>query len=165
MGVQTYTLIDQQVLTGSTASVTFSNIPQTYEDLVLEIVPAVSGNTTVGLRYNGDSTSGLYSNTGMYGDGSTAASWRLSSQNEIRISYAATFKTTNTGTVNVNILSYSNGSVYKTLLSGSGTADGGRDALVGLWRNTAAVTSIVVIPISAVNFVSGSTFRLYGLVA
>ena len=85
MATNTYVALDTQILSSAAASVTFSSISQAYTDLIL--VTAGTGTTGgVGwLTFNGDSpTSGSnYSNTTVYGDGSTAASYRRSSQARI----------------------------------------------------------------------------------
>ncbi len=137
--VKTYEPISTQTLGSAAASVTFSSIPQTYTDLVLVVTPIVTTATTF-------DTSALYSNTTLYGDGTSAVSARVSSQNEIRVSYGATSRSTNTGNIIVNILNYSNATTYKTNLSRDNYAGEASGANVGLWRSTAAITQIDLIP-------------------
>ena len=70
---------------------------------------------------------------------------------------------TSAGTsTNIQIMNYSNTTTYKTALSRSNNANTGTDAIVGLWRSTAAINSIVVL-ISGNQFATGSTFTLYGI--
>ncbi len=59
---------------------------------------------------------------------------------------------------------YSNTTTYKTVLSRCSNPTGGTLAVAGLWRSTAAITSITLTP-TAGNWLSGSTFTLYGIKA
>ena len=161
----TYEPIATQTLGSSAASVTFSSISGTYTDLVLVATPKVTANTTFGVRFNSD-TGSNYSATLLYGDGTSAASTRVTSQTEIRVTYVGTARTTNTGMFKVQIQNYSNSSTYKTLLSREDWAGEGTGAIVGLWRSTSAITSITIIPMSGGTIIdTGSTFTLYGIKA
>lgn len=156
----TYTPIATTTLGSASAGVTFSSIPQTYTDLVL----VVDGNTTAGptdnnMQFNSD-TGSNYSITALYGDGSTAASFRSAAGNmEVGGIYWAGGR----GNRIVNIMNYSNSTTYKTILSrvASGTLI---QARVGLWRSTSAITSIYVY-VGASTYVAGTTFTLYGIAA
>jgi hypothetical protein len=64
----------------------------------------------------------------------------------------------------VNVMNYSNATTYKTFLARGNIAAGGTEAVVGLWRNTAAITSLELLP-TASTFATGSTFTLYGIKA
>jgi hypothetical protein len=72
-----------------------------------------------------------------------------------------------------HIQNYSNSTTYKTWLSRANRASSaldyqGTDAVVGLWRSTAAITSITVKNRRGgvdYNFASGSNFKLYGIQA
>jgi hypothetical protein len=163
MPTPTEELITRTTLTAAAASVTISSIPNNYTDLILVAVPIVTSATTFAIRFNSDSGSN-YSVTGLYGDGTSAASWRLSAQTEIRVTYAATSRTTNTGNFIVNANNYSNSTTHKTNLSRGNIASDGTDAIVGLWRSTATINSITIIPISGGTIINtGSTFSLYGV--
>jgi len=59
-------------------------------------------------------------------------------------------------------MNYSNTTTYKTGLVRANSAASGTDAIVGLWRSTAAITSIVATHDTA-QFATGSTFTLYGI--
>jgi hypothetical protein len=160
----TYTPIATTTLASTAASYTFSSIPSTYTDLVVVVSARNTTATyTAVIRLNGDSGAN-YSSTQLYGDGSTAGSNRDTARGQIDNIYAASsgdaanvFSTTL-----VHIMNYSNATTYKTVLSRSNltvqTA-----ASVGLWRNTAAITSVGIF--SASNFAIGSTFTLYGIKA
>lgn len=154
----TYTPIATTTLGSAQASVTFSSIAGTYTDLVLISDSILVSGTGAGrIRYNSDSGNN-YSDTYLYGDGSTAASGRDSNLTSIDYNFIGTSRSTSV----CHIQNYSNTTTYKTLVS-RGNGGGITIAYVGLWRSTAAITSIEVI--GASNFASGSTFTLYGIAA
>ena len=124
----TYTLISSQTLGSATSTLTFSNIPGTYTDLVL----VVSGKSTaagvqdgLAIRVNSDSGAN-YSATYMRGDGTSALSGRNSGDTYYRLaanamggasgSFAATL---------VHFFDYSNSTTFKTILARSNNAGGG----------------------------------------
>lgn len=157
MPTPTYTLIQEEVLGSSQATITFSSIPQTYKDLVVETICSDSNNNTFGLmRLNGD-TGTTYSRTLMNGSGTAAASVLNSNINQWYFNYQ-----TSTGFSVFQIMSYRNTSINKTGLM-RGTRPG-TDTEVSshLWRNTAAITSLSLLPASG-TFNSGSIFRLWGV--
>jgi hypothetical protein len=160
----TYEPIATQTLGSAAASVTFSTITGTYTDLVL--ITALKGATTSNLaklQFNGD-TGANYSDTYLEGDGSSAYSGRRTSGNQI-FDWANYVSTASTFSADVtHIMNYSNTTTYKTTLSRANRPTSNVTATVGLWRNTAAITSIVITANSG-NFDTGSTFTLYGIKA
>lgn len=160
----TYTPLYTTTLGSAASSVTINGFSSAYTDLVLVGVPKVTAATTFAIRFNSDSASN-YSETIMYGDGSSATSTRLSNQTEMRITYGATSRNTNTSNFIVNIMNYSNTTTYKTVLSRENAASDGTGAIAGLWRKTPeAITSITIIPLSGGTIIdAGSTFSLYGV--
>jgi hypothetical protein len=164
----TYEVIATTTLGSAQASVTFSTISGSYTDLVLVANWGVSvnGDGTI-IRFNSD-TGNNYSDTELYGTGSSAASQRRSNASFIDITRAIAGDGTNIYTnAIINIQNYSNTTTYKTALLRSNLATGtyaGVAALVGLWRSTSAITSITILPASN-NLLSGSTFTLYGIKA
>jgi len=157
----TYTPIATSTLGSAAASYTFSSISGSYTDLVL--VATISN--TAGSYYqtqitvNGD-TGNNYSNTDLYGTGSAAASGRRS--NWPRIEMGWTTSSSYVPTI-VNFQNYSNTTTYKTVVGRSSDPSNRVTAAVGLWRNTAAITSITIACESGANFTAGSTFTLYGI--
>ena len=165
MPTQTYTPIARQVLASTTNTVTFGSIPGTYTDLRVAINGACdTGTANMLVRYNGDSTSTLYSATWITGDGSTATSGRNGTQNQIILNYYGYMDTNYNTNVLVDIFQYANTNVFKTNTSRANNASNGNSANVGLWRNTNAITSVTFITGSN-NFAVGSTFTLYGIKA
>ena len=116
-----------------------------------------------GIRFNSDSGAN-YSNTSLEGNGTTASSQGFANATFIRTD-AIAYATTGSFSVKiVNIQNYSNSTTYKTTLTRSNTASTGVDALVGVWRNTNAITSVEVYARNDA-FATGSTFTLYGISA
>ena len=164
----TYEKIATNTLGSATASVTFSSISGAYTDLVLiSNVDVTSAGASINIRFNSD-TGSNYSYTAIYGNGSTAASAR---GNNSPYSYIAAYVAPNTAlemVITTNIQNYSNTTTNKTFISRSNRASAsnspGAEALVGLWRNTSAITSITLAADSG-NLDTGCTFTLYGIKA
>ena len=152
-------------LGSATATVTFSSISGAYTDLVL-IISALGASASDYIKVNINSDTGSnYSNTALYGDGSTARSGRVSNQTFAYLTYQYFASTTEPNLVIANFQNYSNATTYKTYLSRSNSqiATSGPDAIVGLWRSTSAITSLSLARTGGGNFNSGSTFTLYGI--
>ena len=161
--MSTYSPVASQTLSASASSVTFSNIPQDYTDLVI-VCNAIS-NTVANYELTFNSDSGTnYSRTYLLGNGTSASSGRASNQNFFRCDQGGNLDTTWGNPLIVNVMNYSNATTYKSVLSRSGGASSGVGAVVGLWRNTAAITSLSF-ACSGATFSSGSTFSLYGIQA
>jgi hypothetical protein len=160
----TYTPLQSIQLASSSANVIFSNIPQNYQDLV--IVLSVRGTTAtndidVSATFNGDSSS-VYSNTRMYGDGSSAGPQRGTG-----LGYARLGNMTGSGSfatytpIIFHILNYSNTSVLKSTIGRSNNPNRIIDLYANLWRSTSAINSVTITGSS--NFDAGCTFDLYGI--
>lgn len=167
----TYDKITSTTLSTSASDVTFSSIPGTYTDLVL--VMEGYATTTDGLgqsyRLNGDNNNN-YSHTNVYGNGTNSYSNRTSSQTVAFISYGLGWSTTSTNRslIKIDFQNYSNTTTYKTAIARANSAGGsypGTEMLVSLWRNTAAITSITILPYSTAKLATGTTLTLYGIKA
>jgi len=161
----TYTPIATYTVPSAAASVTFSSFSG-YTDLIVVCTVQASPGGDLSVQFNGD-TNTNYSYTVMYGNGSGAGSTRASSRNWIPLDYYAAPPTS--GSFNNEILqiqNYSNSTTYKTVLNRANNAASGVDAVVGLWRSTAAITSMTFSVVTATSNISaGSTFTLYGILA
>lgn len=166
----TYTLIASNTLGSDTASITFSSIPGTYTDLVLRCsVRGTRVSNTVDIFYaefNGD-TATNYSNTDLTGTGSAAASARASSNTVARLGYipaststADTFSNTEVYIPSYTVAQNKPNSNFGVQENNNATAY--IEVNANLWRNTAAITSIKLLPGNA-SFKSGSSFFLYGI--
>ena len=161
---QTYTPIASQTLGSAAASVTFSSIPGTYQDLRLVISAGTSGTDYLAIQYNGD-TATNYSMTYLSGNGTAASSGRQTGMTYWQISALGTQTTTvGDSVITVDIENYAGTSTYKTGLSRANRASNGVDAIVGLWRSTAAINSILIKG-TGFNLATGSTFTLFGIKA
>ena len=155
--MSTYTPIASQTLGSTASSVTFSSIPQGYTDIRIIVVTAV--NTATYMRFNSDSGSNyslneIWAGTSPIGERAT---------NNTRIDLRNGSSTLGNNMSTVDIMSYSNYTTFKTVLSA--TKDGLYDRVyrqVQLWRNTSAITTITFLPDTG-TFPSGSTFSLYGI--
>lgn len=164
----TYTPIATQTLGSAAASVTFSSIPSTYTDLIFIANTKASTATDVQecyLQFNSD-TATNYSLTRLYGTGSSALSGReinITKIDNIRLPGSNSASTV-FGNMIANIQNYSNSTTNKTtiLRMNAETTNGQVGAIVGLWRSTSAISTILFAPTSG-NFVAGSTFTLYGI--
>jgi len=166
----TYTELDKITVGTATNSVTFTNIPQGYTDLVL--ITSVGSNNPVEIMVfqvgNGSVDTGSnYSTTYILGNGSTASSGRFSN-----LTYGALDRnlgvTTTTGGLNTitHFMNYSNTTTNKTILSRANQVDAtynGAEAMVNLWRSTVAINALKVFITNGVLFNVGSTFSLYGI--
>ena len=165
----TYTLISANTLSASTATVTFSAIPGTFTDLCLRVsarTDASRVDDSVAYRFNSATTN--YSDTRLQSNGSTvtsaarAGTWNL-------LFYGATGNTATSNT-------FANGELYipsytvaqnkpQSVFGVNETNATTAFMAVGavLWRDTAAITNILLAPDNGSNFVSGSSFYLYGI--
>jgi len=160
----TYEPIATQTLGSAAASITFSSIPASWTDLRLVVTEFGAGNYAwFGVRFNSDSGTN-YSGTLLRGNGASASSARDTSANRIDVIYDGVAGTTIPALFEVDVFSYAN-STNKTILartSGDRNGAGQVGALVGLWRNTAAITTIGLIA-QNFNFGIGTTATLYGI--
>jgi hypothetical protein len=161
----TYEPIATYTATGTISNYTFSSIPSTYTDLKLVISPFIStGIDDVRIRFNGD-TATNYSAVLVRGSGSATVTALDNNATYIGwLDYANSSTTTDMSLSIIDIMSYTNTSVYKTVLSKHGLPAAFVTATVGLWRSTAAINSITIIG-GAASITSGSTFTLYGIKA
>jgi len=158
MPTSTYTPLATLTLASSASSVTFSNIPGTYRDLVFVFNGTVPSGYFFRAQFNGD-TGNNYSNMQMYGDGSSPGSGTINGDN---INLGQLQPTHNMAIA--NIMDYSATDRHKTVLNRGDAISTITIANVGRWANTAAITSIRLFPSSG-SFTTGSTFNLYGIVS
>ena len=161
----TYEPIATTTLGSAVASYTFSSIPGTYTDLVLVTsLVMTAGSPESKIRFNSN-TATNYNYTILYGTGSTVASLSVISATGIDTSYYGVPNTTAGASVQItNILSYANTTTYKVALSRANNSALGVDAIAGVWRSTAAITSLTAYPNSS-TFASGSVLTLFGIKA
>lgn len=160
---------------GGSATVSFTSIGGTYKHLQLRHSCITNRGTYAieDLKVNFNSDTGAnYSYHLLRGNGSTAVSGAAANASFIYLDVASGTSVSNFFGVGVtDILDYSNTNKYKTTRSltgidtnGSVAGEFGRVALQsGSWRNTAAITSIVIAPLNGTQFNQYSSFALYGV--
>jgi hypothetical protein len=165
----TMKLIGKVVLSSNTATVTFSSIPGTYTDIVLawsargDRASSTTQNYLIG--FNGSTAN--FTNCYLEGTGSSA----ISGTNEASGRYlgpqtaaAATSNTFASGECHIpNYAGSTNKSFSVTNAHETNATAAYITAIAGLWSNTAAITSIELTTSPTHNFVSGSSFFLYGI--
>jgi hypothetical protein len=166
MAKQAYEVISTQTLGSAVETVTLSSIPATYTDLVVVINAQASTQSDLYLTFNGD-TSALYSNTTIFGNGTSIGTTRNSRGNAyMTLTYYGAVTTTAGNSVHtINIMNYANTTTNKIVFTRANAASSGVDASIGLWGSTAAITSITFDIPSTRTFSTGSTFTLYGIKA
>ena len=166
----TYSLIASTTVGTATATVDFTSIPATFTDLVLVGSPTTTlDGRDLRIRFNSD-TGTNYSYTYISGY-TSATSGRNTNLGYIQIGNFI-------GTSNVypalyitHIQDYANTTTYKTSLTRHNQSQANVNstyteviAQANLWRSTAAISSINI-SLNASTYVTGSTFRLYGIQA
>ena len=160
----TYEPIATTTLGSAAASVTFSSISGSYNDLVLIAnLNGSGGNANINVTVNSD-TGSNYSGTRLTGNGSSASSTRNSSQTAMLIVATGASLNGQWGTFICHFMNYSNTTTYKTAINRFGTAGGETTANVNLWQSTSAINTIKV-ETTTNNYASGSMFTLYGIKA
>jgi hypothetical protein len=155
----TYEPIATATTSTSPGSYTFSSIPSTYTDIYYVIRAPSAGYTNLTVRVNGD-TGSNYSVTQLYGNGVSAASLRYTS-----ITNGLGGVGNGASIMRGNFMNYANTTTYKTWVSRGGTGNGTYiDAVVSMWRSTAAINSITFIP-EGTTFENGTTLTIYGIKA
>lgn len=166
----TFQIISSTVLTTTTASVTFSSIPQTYKDLMVYIVGATNlADTNVNLyvRLNGDGSAN-YSSIQMsyYGTGANYNINSGSSQFTNGPWASGTTMTANMFASNtMYIPNYTNSFNKQIPVYGGLASSSVRSYAIDTatsYRGTSPITSILIQGYSG-SFVAGSSFYLYGI--
>jgi hypothetical protein len=148
----------------------FTNIPQTYQDLML-VLSMRGARAVSNINFHVTIASGqFFSGTTLYGDGATAASSRFSNGFDPTDGSvpAASGSAGVFGSAVTHILNYSNSSNFKTTLTrwASDVTGGGTTGLyANLVRVTSAVTSLNVYTDFADYWAAGTTVTLYGIKA
>ena len=159
MPTPTYTPLATVTLGTAAASVTFSNIPATYRDLILVINCQFSTSSSIRIRLNGD--------TGANYSGVRAESTSVSDSFS-GLTFTPLQVSAYSGSVQLPFLlqfmDYSATDKHKTLLARPNSVASGVGMEAHRWGSTSAVNSILCY-LSAGNYNSGSTFSLYGVIA
>lgn len=167
-----FELIDSVLLSSSSTSITFSNLSQyhsTYKHLQLRIVTRNTSNVGTGsliTRFNGDSANN-YTYHALRGGGVSVTSEAVAPYNSILTSWNPHGGTDpgNWGVGIADILDWSSTNKNKTVRSFTGVMSYANICAIlsGVWRNTAAITSISIVAEDGNAFAAGSRYSLYGI--
>jgi hypothetical protein len=157
--------------TGSSAVITFSSIPSTYKHLQIRGIwnTASTGQNAL-VTFNGDTASN-YSRHYLFGDGSGATATGAANTTSILMydSFSGSISTTIPAAFVLDIHDYSSTTKNKTMRNLYGmdanNATYPNQGVIclgsGLWRNTAAISSVTIT--GGANFTTSSVFSLYGI--
>jgi hypothetical protein len=159
MALQSVTSLSTLVLQAAASSVTFSNIPGTYRDLILTVDSLSNSPSNMILYFNGDTTSGNYVNFYSLGNGSSLVSGVDSNG-----AYAGGIYGTDKSFNIIQIFDYSQTNKHKNRLTKLNVPGNQTTFVTGRWANTAAVTSLTL-SVGTNTFSAGATFELWGRIA
>lgn len=154
--------------TGSSATITFSSIPNTYKHLQIRAIATgvdnAGGSGNISMRVNSDSTSN-YNRHALYGNGSTVTATGAAASSITVSNWGNTMALSYPTALIIDVIDYADTSKNKTIRSFSGidsngTLTGEINLSSGLWRSTSAINSISLI---SAGYYSGTTFALYGI--
>lgn len=153
------TLIQRIVAPGNTTSVTFSAIPQTYENLVLVFnAGSSSGNDNLNIQFNGDATAAHYTGQVIRLSGTTVAGFN-STVNQVAY---LTNPAPEAAAGQILIPAYAR-TDHKYAISHAATPNAGILTYFAVdWASIAAITSVSLLEGSAANLTADSVFSLYG---
>ena len=167
----TYNLIASSTVgAGGAASISFTNIPNTYTDLCLK----VSLRTVVGGDWNDNlvkfnSSTANFLNKYIYGNGSNAyggSNAYLGSGGYIGGAPGSTTTANTFSNGSIYITGYA-GSNYKHYFSDNAAENNATTAylhtIAGLWENTSAINSITLVTDNGQNYAQHSAAYLYGI--
>jgi hypothetical protein len=161
----TYEPIATTTVSVATSSITFSSIPSTYTDLrIVMSNVTVSAGGNISLKFS--ATNGIYSQTNLYGNGSAVTSDRISNFDYFTTTQGLAPSLTVPSFYTFDVFSYA-GSTNKTCLMTSSqdrNGSGDIEQNVGLWRNTAAISSIIL-SITSGTLLVGTSATIYGIKA
>jgi hypothetical protein len=171
MGVSSTAVGDYQsiatvTVSTATSTITFSSIAATYSHLQIRGICNISGgDTEAKLTFNGDTTAANYATHQIVGDGATVTVTGAANSGFIKT--AITNLTANIyGGAVIDILDYANTSKYKTVRTLAGVdlnGNGNMRFASGVWMNSANAVTSITLTASSGNFITYSSFALYGI--
>lgn len=170
MPTNTFTPLATVTLGGTDSEILFSNIPNTYRDLILVgtlRTNYAATNEPLRVRFNGDSTSGNYKRIAMSGDGSSASAYS-DSPGEVIVDVGATGANATSGqfsSFRLDALDYAITAKHKVGFTYSDIAAVQTRRQTWYYNQTTAISSISIVGYFGGSFVSGSTLSLYGVIA
>lgn len=163
MGSPTYIPLATVTLGGSDGEIVFTGIPAIYRDLVVTINGKnnTAGADSITFRFNSD-TGSNYSNVRMVGTGSSTSSYADTTSG---LYIGVSTNSSNPFVITAQIADYSATDKHKSVLARCSQDNGWVTAHAGRWANTAAITSLSILPPagSSWTFSTGAVFSLYGI--
>lgn len=162
----TYDSLASTVVSGtSTQTISFTSISNAYTDLVVILnCLGINGTGAVRVQFNSD-TGANYSRTVLYADGTPSVQSTASyNQNYIQLNEGYNVSATIPSMFKIDIFNYA-GSTNKSIFSQASLYNPGSGAATtvsGLWRSTAAISSIQLVT-SGNYFVADTTATVYGI--
>jgi hypothetical protein len=165
-----YELIATAFGTGSSGTISFSSIPNTYKHLQIRWVAncGTGGSELLRMKMNGDSASNYVAHH-IEGNGSSVSSYWTGAADHILIAELVATSTAdgNFSAGITDILDFASANKFKTTRTFYGKVPASGTKLVtirsGLWRSTSATTTIELSSAYGGNFASTSRFSLYGI--
>lgn len=169
-----FELIERINITSTTASMTFSSIPQTYRHLQIRYIARDTGSSTINNLagyFNSDTTYTNYYWHLVEGTG-TATTADAIQVSALPLSFGLAPGTSTGSNIFgvgiIDILEYANTNKTKVFKTLSGMENnGGTNPYIrfasGMWNNTAAITSITLYPQPSGSLAQYSSFALYGI--
>ena len=155
-------------LTSSQSSITFSSIPQSYDDLIVVTSLRSDRNQiadVVRMSVNGGSFN--TTNINLQGDGSSAISASFAGMVGQVSGNTSTANTFNN--MSVYVSNYSSTTSTKSFSSDSVMENNGttgiQNVIANLYNSTTAITELKFEPDAGTNFLTGSSASLYGITA
>lgn len=170
-------VIETIIAGGAAAVIDFQNIPDTFQHLFILGSGAMAGailEANLEVRFNNDSGAN-YNEQDVGGDNASAVAAAAVAANEILMGQikAASGDANHASQFQAHIPNYKDTTFFKTIMGQSGhipnstVADFAVRFAGGIWLDASAITRITLLSTtgSAGNFVAGSTYTLYGLLA
>ena len=151
---------------GGQAAIEFTNIPATYTDLVVKLSGRSTSDSDQRIEIQFNNSSSNLSQRRLYGEGTNVSSDAPAGAIQPTAIPESDYTANTFGNFEMYIPNYA-GSNNKSVSIDAVTENNATTAyqmmVAGLWSNSAAITSIKLIPLSSGNFTQYSTAYLYGI--
>lgn len=152
---------------GGASSIDFNSIPNTFDDLVIQVsIRAGAGTDYPGLELTFNSSGSGYSFRNLFGNGSSASSFPVSLSAIRSGNVPGSGQTANTfGSISVYVPNYRSSaakSVSIDAVAESNTTFATQEIIAGLWNNSAVISS-VRLGITGFTLAQHSSASLYGI--
>jgi hypothetical protein len=162
--VGSYDALASVRLSASTSEITFAGIPSNYRHLQIRASSLNSGQDTLYISYNGDTTGSNYRDHQMGANGSSVFAFTNAGVNGLGAGIGLASQTTPAANV-IDILDYSSSVKNTTARSFWGVDRNGAGSVgiySNLYNNTSAITSITF-KVGTYPFQTNTFFALYGV--